>query len=105
LVLAHNGDIKRPVFPQKLRIVFMTVTQRDDKRANGSPTMKHVRIWHMVQYPLQTVPAHAVWMMSCSVRRVHNVFDHMHDQVSASVLKPQCKTQEKVISQLMYTKT
>ena len=32
-------------------------------------TMKQVRIWHMVQYPLQTVPAHAVWMMICSVRR------------------------------------
>ena len=27
-------------------------------------TMKQVRIWHMAQYPLQTVPAHAVWMMS-----------------------------------------
>ena len=32
-------------------------------------TMKQVRIWHMVQYPLQTVPAHAVWMMICSVKR------------------------------------
>ena len=31
-------------------------------------TMKQVRIWHMAQYPLQTVPAHAVWMVSCSVR-------------------------------------
>ena len=32
-------------------------------------TMKQVRIWHMVQYPLQTVPVHAVWMMICSVKR------------------------------------
>ena len=32
-------------------------------------TMKQVGIWHMVHYPLQTVPAHAVWMMICSVRR------------------------------------
>ena len=31
--------------------------------------MTQVGIWHMVQYPLQTVPAHAVWMMICSVRR------------------------------------
>ena len=32
-------------------------------------TMKQVRIWHMVQYPLQTVPAHALWMMGCIMRR------------------------------------
>ena len=31
-------------------------------------TMTQVRIWQVVQYPRQTVLAHAVWMMSCSVR-------------------------------------
>ena len=36
-------------------------------------TMKQVRIWHMVQYPLQTVSAHAVWMMSCIVKRYHGI--------------------------------
>ena len=42
-------------------------------------TMKQVRIWHMVQYPLQTVPAHAVWMMSCSVRiKEENVLTTRH---------------------------
>ena len=35
LGLARNGAIKRPVFPQDLRLVFITVTQEMPKEPMG----------------------------------------------------------------------